>query len=70
MDNICRCGYTAGAGPHPCHGNNYRCKRPAEQRFYNATAVSLSGMQMKLQVNDTFACDICWKEWEEYGQQG
>jgi len=60
----CRCGHT-GTDPHPCHGNGYQCKRPAKQRFYNVTTVALSGMQMKLQVNDTFACDICWKEWSK-----
>lgn len=55
----CRCGH-AGQDPHPCHGNAYACKKPATQRFYNARPAHVAGMQMKLQVDDTWACDDCW----------
>lgn len=59
----CRCGHD-GQGPHPCHAKAYECRKPATQRFYNAQPVALSGMQMKLQVQDTWACDECWEEFK------
>lgn len=58
--NNCRCGFD-GNGEHPCHGDAYTCKKPSKQRFYNPRPVALSGMQMKLEVRDTFACDECWE---------
>lgn len=57
--NTCRCGHV-GDGEHPCHGNAYTCRKPSKQRFYNARPVALAGMQMKLQVTDTWACEECW----------
>ena len=30
-------------GPHPCHGRNYTCGKPATQRFYNARTVTMEG---------------------------
>jgi hypothetical protein len=57
--NPCRCGH-AGDGPHPCHAKGYRCGAPATQWFYNAQRVALAGMQPKLQVTETWACDACW----------
>ena len=50
----CRCGFTEG--DHPCHYAGYTCRKPATQRFYNPELVSLAGMQMKVQVTDTWAC--------------
>lgn len=61
----CRCGWD-GQGEHPCHyprvgGVSYSCKRPAKRRFYEPTKLySLPGMQMKMSVSETFACDECW----------
>lgn len=57
----CRCGYI-GEGEHPCHAEGYTCGKPAKQRFYNPQTVALSGMQMKFQVQDTWACDQHWEE--------
>lgn len=62
MDS-CRCGYD-GTGHHPCHGQGYTCRKPAKQRFYNARPAHLAGMQMKLSVDDTWACDACWDEFK------
>lgn len=59
----CRCGHT-GEGPHPCHAKGHTCGKPATQRFYNARPVCLSGMQMKLGVSETWACDECWEEFK------
>lgn len=59
----CRCGY-AGTGPHPCHGRGYTCPNPGIQRFYNPQPVALAGMQMKVQVTETYACDECWAEFK------
>ncbi len=59
----CRCGHE-GSDNHPCHARAYSCRKPATQRFYNPKIVSLAGMQMKLEVTDTWACDECWKEYE------
>lgn len=58
----CRCGYD-GNGPHPCHGNGYTCRKPAQQRLCSPRFVSLAGNQMKLGVTETWACDACWAEW-------
>ncbi len=55
----CRCGHVGGE-PHPCHGLGYTCRKPARERFYNARPVALAGMQLKFQVNQTWACDECW----------
>ena len=55
--NPCRCGWD-GTGAHPCH----RCHtRPGRSRLYAPTMrFSLAGMQPKLSVRDTNACDECW----------
>jgi len=58
--NDCRCGHS-GSGPHPCHAKGHSCGKHAVQRFYNAQAVALVGVQMKFQMSDTWACDECWK---------
>lgn len=55
----CRCGH-AGGEPHPCHGKAYTCRAPAKQRFYAPHFVSLAGVQMKFEVSETWACDVCW----------
>lgn len=60
----CRCGH-AGEGPHPCHANEYTCRKPATRRWYNARMVGLAGMQDKFEVSDTWACDECWAKWQE-----
>ena len=58
----CRCGFS-GEGPHPCHGKGYSCGNSgATRRFYNARPACLAGVQMKLTVDETWACDSCW-EW-------
>lgn len=63
MDRLtCRCGYT-GEGPHPCHGQGYTCRRPAERRLYATPRTSLAGMQMKVGVAETWACEECWRAW-------
>jgi len=63
MDNdTCRCGHRLDStDPHPCHGDEYRCKKPAKQYFYNPTLPALAGMQMKVTVVDTWACEECWE---------
>jgi len=63
--NDCRCGHSGGPEGHPCHGKGYTCRKPASIRFYNPNLVSLAGMQMKLQVQDTWACDDCWLKFIE-----
>lgn len=55
----CRCGW-AGDGPHPCHGRAYSCRAPASHRFYDARPAAVAGVQVKLQVSETWACDACW----------
>jgi len=60
----CRCGHD-GDGPHPCHAGQYTCRRPAKERFYNPELAPLSGVQMKLQMTQTWACDECWAKMEE-----
>lgn len=68
--STCRCGYN-GEGDHPCHGNGYRCRKTAKRRFYNPQPVGLAGLQMKLQVSDTWACDECWAAFQqELGADG
>lgn len=61
MTAKCRCGHE-GTGPHPCHGSGYQCRAPASSRLYNARPVALSGIQFKLGVSETWACDACWAE--------
>lgn len=56
----CRCGHKAGDGDHPCHARNYSCRQPAKQRLYNPRPVALTGMSMKLEMAETWACDACW----------
>lgn len=57
----CRCGHPRSSKhPHPCHGQAHRCRQPATQRFYGPRLVALAGMQAKLEVSDTWACDTCW----------
>jgi hypothetical protein len=53
-------------GPHPCHGRNYTCGKPATQRFYNARTVTMEGEHLKFQTTDTWACNECWAEFTEY----
>lgn len=62
--SACRCGYN-GEGGHPCHGNNYTCRKPATRRFYSPRMVGLAGMQMKLEASETWACDACWAEFQQ-----
>lgn len=61
----CRCGYI-GEGPHPCHADGHRCRKPATQRFYDpyngAAKWSLAGVQPKMVAADTWACDECWAD--------
>ena len=62
---ICRCGHDpAKSSQHPCHGKGYTCGRPATRRFYNPRPpgqyASLAGMQMKIEVTESWACDDCW----------
>lgn len=63
VDKGCRCGWN-GEGEHPCHWGAYTCRKPAKQRFYGAKPVCLSGVQMKLGVSETRACDEHWAEWQ------
>jgi hypothetical protein len=64
MTDVCRCGWD-GQGDHPCHYRAYACKKAAKQRFYyDGKPFSLAGMQMKLSVHDTWACDECWEEFK------
>lgn len=61
----CRCGYAGDAAEHPCHAKAYTCKKPAKLRFYNPRIAIVAGSQQKIQVNDTYACDDCWKRFTE-----
>jgi len=64
-EDKCRCGHETG-GEHPCHGNQYRCRKPAIQRFVNQrTPYALAGTQMKFSAYDTWACDNCWEEFRK-----
>lgn len=58
--DTCRCGHKDPGSPHPCHGKGYTCKNPAEHRFYGPKVVGIAGVQMKYQVQETWACDDCW----------
>lgn len=60
----CRCGWD-GQGEHPCHADAYTCRKPAQHRFYNPQFVGLAGVQMKMQVTDTYACDACWEKFKQ-----
>ena len=61
MSTTCRCGWD-GQGDHPCHRNNYTCRKPAKIRYYEPTKLyALAGVQMKMSVVDTWACDECWE---------
>lgn len=62
--STCRCGHDS-TGDHPCHGNGYECRKPAKRRLYNPRPVGLAGVQMKLQVSDTWACDECWAAFQQ-----
>ena len=64
--SACRCGHT-GDGPHPCHGKGRTCGRPATRRLYNARPglpSALPGMQMKVDVEETWGCDECWAKFK------
>lgn len=63
VNHRCRCGYDGEDYAHPCHGAGYTCRRPARHRFYVEGPAALSGVQMKLNMRDTWACDICWTSW-------
>lgn len=56
----CRCGRWDGTGPHPCHGFGYTCENEGTERMVSRP-VSLAGMQMKVEVYITYACDSCWE---------
>jgi hypothetical protein len=44
----------------------YTCGKPATQRWYVPNPnVSLSGMQLKASACDTWACDDCWKDFQQ-----
>lgn len=64
----CRCGHPKDStDPHPCHAKGYGCRKPAKQRFYNPTPgrvpyAQVAGVQLKLEVAETWACDDCWAE--------
>lgn len=55
----CRCNRETERG-HLCHGQGYTCPNPGKLRIYNAEPVALAGMQMKVQAQQTIACDVCW----------
>ena len=66
--NTCRCGHS-GDGPHPCHYSPdgvtpYSCGKPATHRFYGAHLTCLTGVQMKVGMHDTWACDDCWAKFQ------
>lgn len=63
MSEPCRCGHT-GEGPHPCHYANYSCGKPATQRFYGPRLIAIAGIQMKVEVSSTWACDECWEKFK------
>lgn len=64
----CRCGWD-GDGPHPCHGDGYRCRAPAERRYYVPGPASLAGVQMKLSMAETWACDACWARFQDAAEK-
>lgn len=62
MSEPCPCGWS-GEGEHPCHGLGYTCRKPAKTRYYEPhKRYSLAGMQPKMSVVQTHACDDCWAE--------
>lgn len=80
METSCRCGHpNVSTSPHPCHKYKHkpggrmnelvRCGKPAEQRFYNAHPVALAGVQMKLEVTESWACEECWVEFKVMMQE-
>lgn len=66
-NTLCRCGHdTSTEGAHPCHGKAHTCKEPGTRRLYVPTMrFSLAGVQPKLSVSETFACDACWDWFSE-----
>lgn len=65
-ETICRCGWTEGSPkPHPCH----RCRRqPGSERFWHEPGpirYAIAGVQPKLVVHDTVACDSCWEAFQK-----
>lgn len=57
MSESCRCGWD-GTDPHPCHWDAYRCRKPAREFFYEPSKrYSLAGVQPKLSVTSTWACE-------------
>ena len=68
-EDRCRCGHPSkSTDPHPCHANGYTCRRHAKQRFYPAMLASLAGVQMKIAVHESWACDECWAEFQKRGE--
>lgn len=61
----CRCGHVDAEVPHPCHGKGYTCRKPATRRFYGAHFTSLAGVQMKVGMHETWACDECWAAYQK-----
>ncbi len=59
----CRCKRETDDS-HRCHGNGYTCPNEGRMRFYQANLTSLSGMQLKFQTHQTWACDECWAAYE------
>lgn len=63
-DNICRCGHDKKSNePHPCHWQDYTCRKPSLLRFILNNA-GLSGSTPKFGANDTWACDDHWEEYK------
>ena len=59
----CRCNRETERS-HLCHGQGYTCPNLGKMRLYQMQPVSLAGMQMKLQVQQTIACDACWAKFQ------
>lgn len=62
-DSPCRCGYKPGDPFHPCHHGGYTCKKPGVERYVPLGLAALPGMQMKMSVYQTWACDQHWAEY-------
>lgn len=64
MTDLCHCGHDRTLpGPHPCHGGKYTCRQPAKIRYYEPVKrYSLAGVQLKISVTSTYACDDCWAQ--------
>lgn len=66
----CRCGRYAGSGVHLCHGSaggvtKYTCLNAGSVRYYTPTwRFALAGVQPKLSVVETVACNVCWVAFE------